>query len=130
MAWGALTVLLVKEPVRGRLDEGVGSSKVQVNFKDVYTSLMATPAFKYLTIAAFLGGFSTIAFGSWAIAMFERIFDISNQVFCVTCFRRKVPEPLTYYLQSGFWVLPLSLLGCVFQRMWVWPWLWFILLVS
>jgi len=75
----ALTVLLVKEPVRGRLDEGVGSSKVQVNFKDVYTSLMATPAFKYLTIAAFLGGFSTIAFGSWAIAMFERIFDISNQ---------------------------------------------------
>jgi len=30
-------------------------------------------------IVAFLGGFSTIAFGSWAIAMFERIFDISNQ---------------------------------------------------
>jgi len=75
----ALTVLLVKEPVRGRLDEGVGSSKVQANFKDVYASLMTTPAFKYLTIAAFLGGFSTIAFGSWAIAMFERIFDISNQ---------------------------------------------------
>jgi len=47
-----ITVLLVKEPVRGRLDEGVGSSKVQANFKDVYASLMTTPAFKYLTIAA------------------------------------------------------------------------------
>jgi len=75
----ALTVLLVKEPERGRLDEGSGSSKIQSSFKVVYGSLMATPAFKYLTIAAFLGGFSTIAFGSWAIAMFERIFDISNQ---------------------------------------------------
>ena len=75
----ALTVLFVKEPQRGRLDEGGRPSKIQANFKQVYVSLMAAPAFKYLTIAAFLGGFSTIAFGSWAIAMFERIFDISNQ---------------------------------------------------
>jgi len=75
----ALTVLFVKEPKRGRLDEGGGTPKIQANFKEVYASLMATPAFKYLTIAAFLGGFSTIAFGSWAIAMFERIFDISNE---------------------------------------------------
>ena len=40
---------------------------------------MATTTFRYLAIAGFLGGFSSIAFGSWAIAMFERIFDISNQ---------------------------------------------------
>ena len=75
----ALTVIFVKEPKRGRLDEGSGASKTQASFKEVYAQLMGTPAFKYLTIAAFLGGFSTIAFGSWAIAMFERIFDISNQ---------------------------------------------------
>jgi len=75
----ALTVLFVKEPKRGRLDEGRTASKMQADFKEVYAALMGTPAFKYLTIAAFLGGFSTIAFGSWAIAMFERIFDISNQ---------------------------------------------------
>jgi len=74
-----LTVIFVKEPKRGRLDEGHGPPKTQANFAEVYKALMATPAFKYLTIAAFLGGFSTIAFGSWAIAMFERIFDISNQ---------------------------------------------------
>jgi len=73
-----LTVLLVKEPERGRLD-GEGLSKTQADFKSAYKALMATPAFKHLTIAAFFGGFSTIAFGSWAIAMFERIFDISNQ---------------------------------------------------
>ncbi len=75
----ALTVLLVKEPERGCLDVGVGNVRPQPDFKRVYTMLMGTPAFKYLTIAAFFGGFSTIAFGSWAIAMFERIFDISNQ---------------------------------------------------
>ncbi len=74
----ALTLLFVKEPERGRLDEG-GISKVQAGFKDVYRGLMSKRSYKYLTIAAFLGGFSTIAFGSWAIAMFERIFDISNQ---------------------------------------------------
>jgi len=75
----ALTVIFVKEPRRGRLDDGDTAPKTQDSFSRVYRSLMATPAFKYLTIAAFFGGFSTIAFGSWAIAMFERIFDISNQ---------------------------------------------------
>lgn len=75
----ALTVLFVKEPQRGRLDPGHNTQKLQAQFSLVYKSLMGTPAFKYLVYAAFLGGFSTIAFGSWAIAMFERIFDISNQ---------------------------------------------------
>jgi len=75
----ALTVIFVREPQRGRLDEGGSMSKPQVGFSVVYRKLMATPAFRYVTIAAFFGGFSTIAFGSWAIAMFERIFDISNQ---------------------------------------------------
>lgn len=75
----ALTVIFVKEPQRGRLDEGGGLPKTHADFSVVYKTLMNTPAFKYLTIAAFFGGFSTIAFGSWAIAMFERIFDISNQ---------------------------------------------------
>ena len=75
----ALTVIFVKEPQRGRLDEGGASSKIQADFSAVYKMLMKTPAFNFLTIAAFFGGFSTIAFGSWAIAMFERIFDISNQ---------------------------------------------------
>jgi MFS family permease len=75
----ALTVIFVKEPERGRLDAGGGGPKPQGKFSDVYRALMGTPAFKYLTLAAFFGGFSTIAFGSWAIAMFERIFEISNQ---------------------------------------------------
>jgi len=74
-----LTVVFVKEPKRGRLDEGYDSSKKQVDFKATYKFLMTSKAFKSLTIAAFFGGFSTIAFGSWAVAMFERIFDISNQ---------------------------------------------------
>jgi len=74
-----LTVILVKEPERGRLDGAQFSSQKHYSFSEVYKPLMANAAFKYLVIAAFFGGFSTIAFGSWAIAMFERIFDISNQ---------------------------------------------------
>lgn len=74
-----LSLLFVKEPKRGRLDNGVTTPKIQASFNDVFKMLMGTPTFKYLTIAAFLGGFSSIAFGSWAVAMFERIFDISNQ---------------------------------------------------
>lgn len=75
----ALTVLFVKEPQRGRLDPAKSFEKPQAPFKQTFKSLWATKSFKNLTIAAFLGGFSTIAFGSWAIAMFERIFEISNQ---------------------------------------------------
>ncbi len=79
IALAVITVLLVKEPERGRLDGGAQTAKLSESFSDVLKRLMATPAFRNLTIAAFLGGFSTIAFGSWAIAMFERIFEISNQ---------------------------------------------------
>ena len=75
----ALAIIFVKEPERGRLDPVSNSSMAQGKFFDVLKSLMAIPTFRYLTIAGFLGGFSSIAFGSWAIAMFERIFDISNQ---------------------------------------------------
>ena len=76
---GGIAALFVKEPERGRLDEVSGQPKAHMSFRDVFKMLMATPTFKYLIIAASLGGFSTIAFGSWAVAMFERIFDISNQ---------------------------------------------------
>lgn len=75
----ALTVMFVKEPQRGRLDPESKVDMAQDKFMDVVKSLMAVRTFKYLTIAGFLGGFSSIAFGSWAVAMFERIFDISNQ---------------------------------------------------
>lgn len=74
-----LTLLLVKEPERGRLDPVSVSRPGQDKFKTVIKSLMAIPTFRYLLTAAFLGGFSSIAFGTWAIAMFERMFDISNQ---------------------------------------------------
>ena len=75
----ALTVIFVKEPQRGRLDPKSKTNVTQDKFLDVMKSLMAVKTFRYLTIAGFLGGFSSIAFGSWAVAMFERIFDISNQ---------------------------------------------------
>ncbi len=74
-----LTLLLVKEPERGRLDGDSTSKKTTEPFSAVFKTLWSRPAFRNLTIAAFLGGFSTIAFGTWAVAMFERIFDISNE---------------------------------------------------
>jgi len=75
----ALTLFFVKEPERGRLDEAGTFSKPQESFSLVFKNLWSKKALNYLTMAAFLGGFSTIAFGTWAVAMFERIFDISNQ---------------------------------------------------
>jgi len=75
----ALTLLFVKEPKRGRLDPVSNRDGAKEKFSQVLKTLMATTTFRYLAIAGFLGGFSSIAFGSWAIAMFERIFDISNQ---------------------------------------------------
>ncbi len=79
IALAVLTLLFVKEPERGRLDPEGAFHKSQMPFSKTFKALWARLAFKKLTIAAFLGGFSTIAFGSWAVAMFERIFDISNQ---------------------------------------------------
>ncbi|WP_371395289.1 spinster family MFS transporter [Fretibacter rubidus] len=74
-----LTLIFVKEPERGRLDPEVQNLAPQEKLSVLFKTLMATPTFRYVTIAAVFGGFSSIAFGSWAIAMFERIFDISNQ---------------------------------------------------
>lgn len=74
-----LTLIVVREPERGRLDGDSKPRKSNAPFGQTFKALWSRPTFKYLTIAAFLGGFSTIAFGTWAIALFERIFDISNQ---------------------------------------------------
>lgn len=74
-----LTVVLVREPERGRLDPVSVTGMAQDKFSVVVKSLMAIPTYRYLLIAGLLGGFSSIAFGTWAIAMFERMFDISNQ---------------------------------------------------
>ena len=74
-----ITIIFVKEPERGRLDGGIIVPKPQGTFSETFRLLWSSRSFKYLTIAAFLGGFSSIAFGSWAVAMFERIFEISNQ---------------------------------------------------
>jgi len=54
----ALTVVFVNEPERGRLDGDNINTNNQLNFSQVYRNLMAARAFKYLTLAAFFGGFS------------------------------------------------------------------------
>ncbi len=74
-----LTLMIVREPERGRLDGDTTPHKSTAPLGETFKALWSRPTFKYLTIAAFLGGFSTIAFGTWAIALFERIFEISNQ---------------------------------------------------
>lgn len=73
-----LTVLFVREPERGRLDGPGAGQPITESFSETFKRLWGSKTFRYLTIASFIGGFSSIAFGTWAIAMFERIFDISN----------------------------------------------------
>ena len=74
-----LTLIFVREPERGRLDFEAGLEKPkQDNFARTFQKLWSRPTYRNLIWAAALGGFASISFGSWAVAMFERIFDIAN----------------------------------------------------
>ena len=74
-----LTLIFVREPERGRLDHEAGIEKPKpLDFKTTMARLWSRPAYRNLVWSAALGGFASIAFGSWAVAMFERIFDIAN----------------------------------------------------
>lgn len=74
-----LTFIFVKEPERGQLDKTVGAQTLKpLPFKQTFEKLWSKSAYRNLVLSAALGGFASIAFGSWAVAMFERVFDIAN----------------------------------------------------
>lgn len=76
----AITLLFVREPVRGRLDPDSVSTRDQtiaLTFMDTLKALFAQRSFRFMTIGTALGGFSSYAFGLWAPTLFARAFDLS-----------------------------------------------------
>lgn len=76
---GLLTLILVKEPKRGRLDpDSVYTDKEdQLSFITTLKALWARRSFRFMTIGTALGGFASYGFGIWAPTLFARAFDLS-----------------------------------------------------
>ncbi len=76
---GLLTLILVKEPKRGRLDlDSISTDKEdQLSFVTTLKALWARRSFRFMTIGTALGGFASYGFGIWAPTLFARAFDLS-----------------------------------------------------
>lgn len=81
---GILTLILVKEPHRGRLDsrEGLIDSELtgvatEYSLWETFSALWAQRSFRLMTIGTGLGGFASYGFGIWAPTLFARAFDLS-----------------------------------------------------
>ncbi|NNE58510.1 MAG: MFS transporter [Hellea sp.] len=97
------TFLLVKEPKRGRLDDNAGANlEEETVFKDVFALLWRQQSFRFLTYAAVLGGFAAVSFGTWAIPLFERIFEISNEEATTRYFLTTVGASILGVLAMGY----------------------------
>ena len=76
---GIMTLLLVKEPTRGRLDpvsQNTDNSPA-LTFVETLKTLWARRSFRFMTIGTALGGFASYGFGIWAPTLFARAFDLS-----------------------------------------------------
>lgn len=74
------TLLLVKEPVRGRLDPDSVSSlqdKNRLSLTQTFMTLWRQRSFRFMTIGTACGGFASYGFGIWAPTLFARAFDLS-----------------------------------------------------
>ena len=74
---GLLTLILVKEPARGRLDTNVSSIIKNYSFSYTLKILWHRNSFRFMTIGTALGGFASYGFGIWAPTLFSRGFELS-----------------------------------------------------
>lgn len=76
---GVLTLVLVKEPKRGRLDPEakVSVNENRISFLETFKILWARRSFRLMTIGTALGGFASYGFGIWAPTLFARAFDLT-----------------------------------------------------
>jgi len=75
-----LALIIVKEPVRGRLDGNIARQDVQENtpsFFKTFKTLFSTRSFCCMTLGTALGGYASYGFGMWAPTLFSRAFDLT-----------------------------------------------------
>ena len=70
-----LTLFVVKEPERGRLDPARQSTE-RPRLWPTVKLLCSTPTFLWMLIGVGLGGFASYGFGIWAPTLFARAFDL------------------------------------------------------
>lgn len=81
---GLMTLILVREPERGRLDREAADAFYDAEISDVPASfgvtvraLWARRSFRFMTMGTALGGFASYGFGIWAPTLFARAFNLS-----------------------------------------------------
>ncbi|NNC39046.1 MAG: MFS transporter [Hyphomonadaceae bacterium] len=73
-----MTLVLVREPQRGRLDGQIQDiDAARLSFGETVSALFAQRSFRFMTLGTALGGFASYGFGIWAPTLFARAFDLS-----------------------------------------------------
>jgi len=75
-----ITLIAVKEPVRGRLDGHAlqdNTGGPTHSFFDTLRILWSARSFRLMTIGTALGGYASYGFGIWAPTLFARAFDLT-----------------------------------------------------
>lgn len=75
---GVLTLFLVREPERGRLDGESGEREAAtLSFMETARALWSRRTFRLMTLGTAMGGFASYGFGLLAPTLFARAFDLS-----------------------------------------------------
>lgn len=77
IALGVLTLLTVREPMKGRLDPAGAKPKSKASFMRVAAALWSVASYRKLAIGAALGGFGGYTFGFWGPTLFARAFELN-----------------------------------------------------
>lgn len=76
-----ITVLVVREPIRGQLDGVVITTpkvaKNDLSFFQLFSSLWSRRTYRFMAFGTAFGGFASYGFGIWAPTLFARAFDLS-----------------------------------------------------
>ena len=75
---GIITWMVVKEPVRGRLDGAMATaSDALLPIREALGALFGRKSFRYILLGSACGGFAGYGFGIWAPTLFHRVFDLT-----------------------------------------------------
>lgn len=73
-----VTLMLVREPIRGRLDGlDKAASTATMPFFAALSALFSKKSFRYIILGTACGGFAGYGFGIWAPTLFARAFELT-----------------------------------------------------
>ena len=78
IALGLLAWLTVREPERGRLDDGPKKDST-ASFWKVFPALWQAKSYRYMVIGGMLGGFGGVALANWGPELYLRAFNVDQE---------------------------------------------------